>query len=151
MENPDTLHVNALPTRAYFIPYQDAQSAMRGEREASERMTLLNGMWDFAYISSYAEMPETVACPDQIPVPSVWQMKGYDRHQYSNVKYPFPYDPPFVPADNPVGVYRRSFTLRNMERKAVSAVFRRRGQLPVSVCERRVRGIFAGIALHQRV
>ena len=111
-ENPNTLHVHTLPTRAYYIPYQDADSAMAGRREASDRVLLLNGVWDFAYYPCYAAMPETVDFTDRIPVPSVWQMHGYDRHQYSNVRYPFPYDPPYVPTDNPVGVYRRRFALQ---------------------------------------
>ena len=116
-QNPETLHVGTLPPRAYFIPYHDAESAMTGEREASKRMTLLNGSWDFAYFPSYAGMPETVRYTDTIPVPSVWQMHGYDRHQYTNIRYPFPFDPPFVPTENPVGAYRRTFALRKAERK----------------------------------
>ncbi len=116
-QNPETLHVGTLPPRAYFIPYQDAESAMKGDREASGRMTLLNGEWDFAYFPSYAEMPETVAYTDTIPVPSVWQMHGYDSHQYTNIKYPFPFDPPYVPTENPVGAYRRTFTLHKAEGK----------------------------------
>lgn len=116
-QNPETLHVGTLPPRAYFIPYPDAESAMKGDREASARLTLLSGTWDFAFFPSYAEMPAAVRYTDTIPVPSVWQMHGYDRHQYTNVKYPIPYDPPFVPADNPVGAYRRSFALRRAEGK----------------------------------
>lgn len=44
-----------------------------------------------------------------IPVPSVWQNHGFDSHQYTNVRYPFPLDPPFVPQDNPCGVYLHDF------------------------------------------
>ena len=114
-ENPETLHVNALPTRAYFIPFHDAQSALEGKREASNRMLDLNGTWDFEWFSAYATMPETVEYTHQIPVPSVWQMHGYDRHQYTNVRYPFPYDPPYLPAENPVGAYRRTFCLHKRD------------------------------------
>ncbi len=114
-ENPETLHVNTLPTRAYCIPYHDWQSAVRGERGASQRMLYLGGLWDFAYYPSYAAMPDTVEYAGSIPVPSVWQTQGYDRHQYTNVRYPFPYDPPFLPAENPVGAYRRTFTLRKRD------------------------------------
>jgi len=114
-ENPGTLHVNTLPTRAYFIPYQDAQSAIAGNREASERLTLLSGEWDFAWFPCYDAMPETVEFSARIPVPSVWQMHGYDQNQYTNLRYPFPFDPPYVPTENPVGVYRRHFTLRKKE------------------------------------
>ena len=114
-ENPKTLHVNTLPMRAYCIPFQDEQTALRGDREASSRMTLLNGTWDFAYYPAYAAMPDTVAYSDRIAVPSVWQTQGYDRNQYTNVRYPFPFDPPYVPEDNPVGAYRRTFTLQKRE------------------------------------
>jgi len=113
--NPETLHVNTLPPRAYFIPYQDEKTAMRGERKASDRLTVLDGEWKFAYFPSYAAMPDAVTCARRIPVPSVWQTQGYDRHQYTNVRYPFPYDPPFVPADNPVGVYQRTVSLQKRD------------------------------------
>ncbi len=116
-QNPETLHIGTLPPRAYFIPFADVQGAMAGVRDASDRMTLLNGQWDFAYFPSYAAMPDTVEYTQTIPVPSVWQMHGYDRHQYSNVKYPFPYDPPFGPTDNPVGAYRRKLTWQKAEGK----------------------------------
>jgi beta-galactosidase len=110
-ENPKTLHVNTLPMRAYCIPYPDEQGAQQGGREASQRLRLLSGVWDFAWFPCYAAMPDAVEYTDTIPVPSVWQMHGYDRRQYTNVRYPFPFDPPFVPADNPVGAYRRTFAL----------------------------------------
>lgn len=54
---------------------------------------------------------QTVGLSDTIPVPSVWQNHGYDRHQYTNVRYPFCYDPPYVPNDNPCGLYSRSFEI----------------------------------------
>lgn len=47
----------------------------------------------------------------KIPVPSCWQMHGYDRHQYTNIRYPIPLDPPYVPDENPTGIYRRNVTL----------------------------------------
>ncbi len=114
-ENPETLHVNTLPSRAYFIPFSNEQTALSGEREISDRMTLLNGDWDFAYFPSYAVMPDTIEYTDTIAVPSVWQLKGYDQNQYTNVRYPFPYDPPYVPAENPAGAYRRTFSLEKRE------------------------------------
>ncbi len=111
-ENPKTLHVNTLPVRAYMIPYPDAESALRGVRETSPRVTMLSGDWDFAYFSNAADMPEDVRYTHTLPVPSVWQLHGFDQNMYTNVRYPFPYDPPFVPAENPAGAYRRRFTLR---------------------------------------
>ncbi|HPJ03203.1 MAG TPA: glycoside hydrolase family 2 TIM barrel-domain containing protein [Candidatus Limiplasma sp.] len=122
-QNPETLHVGTLPPRAYFIPYPDVQSAMNGVREASGYLTLLNGEWEFAYFPSYVAMPETVHYSATIPVPSVWQMHGYDHHQYTNVKYPFPYDPPYVPTENPVGAYRRTVRLHKAEGKRLELHF----------------------------
>ena len=108
------LHVNTLPNRAYFIPYGDRDSALKGVRTGSSRMTLLSGEWDFGYYESFLDLPEDLfsaqAIPDRIPVPSVWQNHGYDRHQYTNVRFPIPFDPPYVPTENPCGLYRRSFS-----------------------------------------
>lgn len=53
--------------------------------------------------------PESDTDMDRIPVPSAWQNHGYDHHHYTNVRYPFPYDPPFTPWDNPCGVYLRRY------------------------------------------
>ncbi len=46
---------------------------------------------------------------DKIAVPGVWQMAGYDSHQYTNIRYPFPFDPPYVPQDVPCGAYVHTF------------------------------------------
>ena len=56
--------------------------------------------------------PMTEPLEASMPVPGTWQMNGYDHIQYTNVRFPFPYDPPYVPADNPCGLYRRRFALR---------------------------------------
>ena len=106
------LHVNTLPPRAYYIPYSDRDDALLGDRERSDRFTSLNGEWRFFYLDSYDELPEefdAIAAQDTIQVPSCWQTQGYDRHQYTNVRYPFPYDPPYVPVKNPCGLYTRTF------------------------------------------
>ena len=112
-ENPHALHVNTLPERAYFVPHSSRQSAMEGVREKSDRFFSLNGTWSFAYFDSYADLPAEfdawALATDEIAVPSVWQTQGYDRHQYTNIRYPFPYDPPYVPVDNPCGLYVRAF------------------------------------------
>lgn len=114
-ENPSTLHVGTLENRSYYIPFGEAGLAMTGDLEASDRRLMLNGIWDFAFFPKIEAVPEIITAWDSIPVPAVWQNHGYDRHQYTNVRYPFPYDPPFVPTENPCGVYRRAFTL---EKKA---------------------------------
>ncbi|MCQ2437528.1 MAG: DUF4981 domain-containing protein [Clostridia bacterium] len=113
-ENAHRLHVNTLPIRAYYIPYSHRSTAKAGIRANSERFASLNGEWAFRYFASYEDLPEEfdaaqLVC-DTINVPSVWQMHGYDHHQYTNIRYPFPFDPPYVPVDNPCGLYHRSFT-----------------------------------------
>ena len=113
-QNLDTLHVNTQPNRAYYIPYADEQTALAGRRERSALMTLLSGEWRFGFYASPEDVPQDVfspeAAPDTIPVPSVWQNHGYDRHQYTNVRFPIPYDPPYVPHENPCGLYVRGFS-----------------------------------------
>lgn len=116
-EDCHCLHLNTLSPRAYFIPCEDTDSALsENPRVSTKRLQLLNGVWDFKYYSSIHEVKEEFwnidysrEGFDTIPVPSVWQMQGYDRHQYTNIRYPFPYDPPFVPHNNPCGIYLRSF------------------------------------------
>ena len=119
-EDLNVLHVNTMPERAYYIPCAGS-AGFRWDpverREESDRFVSLNGEWDFRYYSGVYELKEHFyeedADPgrgwDTIPVPSVWQMNGYDRHQYTNVRYPFPLDPPHVPYENPCGAYRRRF------------------------------------------
>ena len=110
-----TLHVNTLPNRAYYIPFSNEEDARRDVRTRSDRFTLLSGEWRFRYFESVMDLPEDFLSEDQpadaIPVPSVWQMHGYDRHQYTNVRYPIPFDPPYVPVQNPCGLYMRHFTV----------------------------------------
>ena len=113
-EDPQTLHVNTTPHHAYFIPFSSTESAVKKTREFSPYFTLLNGEWDFAYFESYTHLPQDFlhfSFTDKIPVPSNWQNHGYDNHQYTNVNYPFPFDPPYVPIENPCGLYHRIFNI----------------------------------------
>ena len=111
-EDPHTLHVGTLPDHNYFIPFAPGQDPFSG-REKSERFTLLNGKWDFAYFDSVLDLPDdfpSLTFKKKLPVPANWQLYGYDKPQYTNVDYPIPYDPPFVPDDDPVGIYSRTIT-----------------------------------------
>ncbi len=114
-ENPHALHVGTMPNRSYYVPCASEEEALRRERTASSRLQLLSGTWAFRYFDSVLDLPEDIfaqpLCTDAIPVPAVWQNHGYDRHQYTNVRFPFPYDPPHVPAENPCGLYERQFEL----------------------------------------
>ena len=93
-----------------FAPEQDAFV----EREQSSRFFLLNGQWNFRYYDSFGDLEANFLEMKEytdIPVPSNWQLHGYDVPQYTNIHYPIPYDPPFVPDQNPAGVYNREFTV----------------------------------------
>ncbi len=112
--NPKILHVNRLPARAATFPYPDPDSARNGDLGSNPFYLCLNGDWHFRLVPSPDDVPaqwtsESVEDWDLIPVPSNWQMLGYGRPQYTNVQYPIPVDPPRVPRQNPVGLYRRTF------------------------------------------
>ena len=115
--NPAVLQRGREPARAPLVPYADAETALSPERGASPFYRLLSGTWQFQYLPSPAELPADLPGDvdrwdwDEIPVPSNWQLAalGTDPPQYTNVRYPFPVDPPYVPSENPVGLYARSF------------------------------------------
>lgn len=110
-EDPQQLHINTLSKHCYFIPFGINQNPFE-DREKSCRFELLNGDWDFRYYDSIIDMDDdfiNMPYDKKIPVPSNWQLHGYDKPQYTNVCYPIPYDPPYVPDDIPVGVYSRSY------------------------------------------
>ncbi len=117
-EDPAVLHLGTMANRAYYIPFDrttDTETVIGSRREESERLLPLNGTWRFGYYPSRYEVPEVFwqadRPADEIRVPDCWQFNGYDGHQYTNVRFPFPYDPPFVPEENPCGTYVRTFTL----------------------------------------
>ncbi len=114
-EDPHSLHVNTLPEHAYFVPFAKSQNPFASRYE-SNLFELLNGDWGFRYFDSIIDLEDdftAVKAEKTIPVPSNWQMHGYDRHQYTNVVYPIPFDPPFVPDDIPVGVYSTYYNYTN--------------------------------------
>lgn len=115
-ENLHILHENTMPDRNYYIPAGKAYSTSLDARDHSDRVQFLNGTWKFRYYDSIYNLQDEfysegydVSGFDDIPVPSVWQMHGYDYHQYTNVRYPFAFDPPYVPKDNPCGAYVTDF------------------------------------------
>lgn len=116
--NLAVLERNAEPPRADLIPYGGTGDAMAGERESSPYFLLLNGSWRFRYFESPSAVPDECEGDDYaddrwdlLPVPSNWQMHGYGIPHYSSCPYPFPIDPPHVPANNPVGCYRIAFVV----------------------------------------
>ena len=108
-EDFNNLHVNTLEEHCYFIPFAKDEDAF-ALRENSSEFESLNGEWDFKFYESFAELEDTQILLDEfdskINVPSCIQLEGYDYNQYVNVQYPIPYNPPFVPKDNPVAIYR---------------------------------------------
>ena len=92
-ENLNVLHENTMADRAYYIPSHKRQDDLVEHRERSGRFTLLNGDWDFRYYDSIYDLKEAFYEENSalepgwtvLPVPSVWQMHGYDSHQYTNV------------------------------------------------------------------
>ena len=115
-ENLSVLHENTMPARAYYIPSSKRMDNLVEHREESDRMQLLNGTWKFQYFNSIYDIQDSFFEKnydtenfDEIQVPSVWQMAGYDTHQYTNIRYPFPFDPPYVPQDIPCGAYVHNF------------------------------------------
>ena len=121
-EDPQILHVGTCPIRSYYLPFADEEESHTG---VSSRVFSLNGEWAFRYFESFGQAvdPEEGLCFDEeemgsIPVPSCWQNHGYGRHMYTNVRYPFPVDPPFVPDENPCGLYVRHFELEEKDQEA---------------------------------
>lgn len=118
-ENLSKLHVGTMDRHAYFIPASTMELASK-DRKYSDRFFSLNGEWAFKYFDTDRELPEgffeedfDIDSMDVLPVPSCWQMYGYDSHNYTNVRYAIPFDPPYVPAKNPCGIYIRDFDVVN--------------------------------------
>ncbi len=102
-ENLSYLQENRLKQRAYYIP----------ENEGA--MLSLNGIWDFAFYEN--DFDEECVASGKIDVPSCWQCRGYEKPYYTNVIYPIPVDPPYVPTKNPMGVYSREFEIKDATKK----------------------------------
>lgn len=102
----DLSHIseNREKQRAFYIP----------ENEGA--YILLNGEWDFKFYERDYEEGEIEKEWKKIPVPSCWQIHGYENPNYTNSAYPYPVDPPYVPAENPMGVYAREFEISDIER-----------------------------------
>ena len=135
-EAPGVTHENRESARAYYIPFRNGKlpedlTLVNLRREASPFYMTLNGGWKFGYYESLADVPPDFFASgydasgfDTLTVPSCWQTEGYDRCHYTNVRYPFPYDPPYVPADSPAGAYIRDIYIDGAwEQKDACIVF----------------------------
>lgn len=116
-KDPYSLHIGCAENRSYYIPYGKNDSVEEDllMEPSSSRYECLNGQWDFRYyknpfiVEDFTEPEYSYENYHKIPVPGCIQMYGYDCHQYTNVNYPFPYDPPYVPEENPTCVYHCCF------------------------------------------
>lgn len=122
-EDLHMLHENTMPDRSYYVPASVRMNDLTEQREKSDRIQMLNGSWKFKYHHSIYDLNEPFYEPDfhaddfrTVPVPGLWQNYGYDTHQYTNFRYPFPVDPPYVPQDNPCGAYICSFPYQKDDR-----------------------------------
>lgn len=131
-EDPSLCGEEVLAQRAYYIPYSTREGALGADMSKrgsdSECYISLNGRWRFGYFESPLAVPDNVSSelPDTVDVPSCWQSaegKRYGNPHYTNINYPFPFDPPHVPLKNPVGVYSRTVELSPEEDKNLYLVF----------------------------
>jgi beta-galactosidase len=126
-ENPQINAVNKEPAHASFMGYLSEAGAIEDDYSKSPWYLSLNGTWKFNWVSQPEKRPVDFYREDfdvsgwnDIPVPSDWQMQGYDYPVYVNIRYPFPKNQPYIPHDyNPVGSYKRYFAVpekwKNME------------------------------------
>lgn len=124
-EQLDILEVNTQPDRAYFIPYASKSELSHRNRRHSSLYTDLTGDdWKFTYIDNIRALDvplweKSFASSQAISakVPSVWQLMGYDQIQYTNVEFPIPFDPPYVPYELPAGLYQKTFHFSKTDSK----------------------------------
>lgn len=143
-ENPYVTQINRHPAHTLFGAYESVEQALTGDRNVSKYVSSLNGQWKFRLypspecVEAFYEEDFDVSGWDEIPVPSNWELQGYDKPVYTNVIYPFKrigkgsnyeieaaegvyeLNPPYVPAENLTGCYRRRFEVpESYEGKAV--------------------------------
>ncbi len=118
-ENPNINGVNRLPMRSTSYSFPTEETALSVSRDKSPKIQVLNGQWQFHFAPAPDKSPSGFHQPnydasswDQIEVPSNWELKGYGTAIYTNIRYPFKVNPPYIDhSDNPVGSYITEFTL----------------------------------------
>lgn len=134
--NNEKMHENRIGAHAYFIPFASEKEAQRAIAEnkpqtVSSRYKTLSGKWKFIWADMPEHMPDDFSGEKldlkkwvDMPVPSCWQLQGdYDVPTYSNVRYMFTIDPPFVPDENPTGAYTREFDFERKENELYTLRF----------------------------
>ena len=122
-----TIELNKKAPRAYFIPYTSKnklkKTSLKDERFSSDLVKVLSGEWEFKYYSDISLLPSEINTSDidfdKITVPSTWQRTGYDTPAYINCPYPFDNTPPELPEKMPVGVYRKTFDIGNLNKNYI--------------------------------
>lgn len=117
-QNPQVNQINRLPINAHFVPYAKKQDAT-DRAKANDRIVSLDGVWKFHYAKNPDSRPTdfykteyNTSTWKDIKVPGSWELQGFDAPIYTDVAYPFPANPPFVPTDyNPVGSYKHTFSV----------------------------------------
>ncbi|MGF1790549.1 beta-galactosidase [Photobacterium profundum] len=118
-ENPQSVNIHCLKAHSPLASYRDINHARDGIH--AQRQSL-NGQWKFKLFNApeqvegeFIDVQFNDSAWGDITVPSNWQLQGYDKPIYANVKYPFEVNPPYVPADNPTGCYRTHLTLTDTD------------------------------------
>ena len=115
-ENQQIDHVNRMPARAHFLTFPTRERAMLNSNRYTHAFKNLNGVWKFMFLDAPEYSPEgfyksdfDTDTMDDITVPGNWQLQGYGKMHYSDLWYNFPINPPYVPTENPTGIYKRTF------------------------------------------
>ena len=117
---------NCEKQRAYYIPHSCIETALTKKKEKSSEYTCLNGEWNFLYMECPQDIPDDISqlrFGEKLSVPSCWECFGYGQIQYTNINYPFPYDPPYTMTMNPVGIYNRTFEAAASDDKKTYLIF----------------------------
>ncbi|TCZ81294.1 beta-galactosidase subunit alpha [Paenibacillus albiflavus] len=117
-ENYTQSHLNRMKPRAFFHSFANKQPALMNEPAYTHHYKSLNGNWQFLFLLApeyspigFEQVDYDTTSWDTINVPSNWQLEGYGKMQYSDLWYNYPINPPYVPTDNPTGIYKRNFTI----------------------------------------
>ena len=117
-ENPQLFELNKEKPHASFMLFESKQEVINDNYSRSPFFQSLNGSWKFVYVNKYANRQQDFYKTDlddskwnDISVPSNWELKGFGTPIYTNIVYPFPKNPPFIGENNPVGTYRKQFTV----------------------------------------
>lgn len=119
-ENHQVDGINRMPARAHFLTFPDREKALLGSNRYTHAFKNLNGVWKFMFLDAPEYSPEgfyesgfDTTSMDDITVPGNWQLQGYGKMHYSDLWYNFPINPPYVPTENPTGIYKRIFYVEN--------------------------------------